>query len=122
MARDDTSFDPLLLSQVRLGVVSILVTRKDATFSDLRELLGLTQGNLGTHLGKYFAEGRNRLVIPNQGIWRAPAVVILTGGRRTVGIEHTHSRNHSSSSRLLHPCPQAEVPIPVVQCVTEEEL
>jgi DNA-binding MarR family transcriptional regulator len=32
--------------------VTVLVTRPEATFSDLKELLGLTQGNLGIHLGK----------------------------------------------------------------------
>ena len=49
---DQTMFDPLLLSQARLGIVSILVTRKEATFPDLKELLALTQGNLGAHLQK----------------------------------------------------------------------
>ena len=43
-------FDPILLSQVRLGIISVLMTRDDTTFSDLRALLGLTQGNLGSHL------------------------------------------------------------------------
>jgi DNA-binding MarR family transcriptional regulator len=42
----------VLLSQVRLGIVTVLITRKDATFSDLKSLLGLTQGNLGIHLQK----------------------------------------------------------------------
>jgi DNA-binding MarR family transcriptional regulator len=46
------SYDPLLLSQVRLGIVTVLITRKDASFSDLKSLLGLTQGNLGIHLQK----------------------------------------------------------------------
>jgi DNA-binding MarR family transcriptional regulator len=46
------SFDPVLLSQARLGIVTVLVTRKEATFSDLKDLLGLTQGNLGIHLNK----------------------------------------------------------------------
>ena len=46
------SYDPVLLSQVRLGIVTVLITRKDATFSDLKSLLGLTQGNLGLHLQK----------------------------------------------------------------------
>jgi DNA-binding MarR family transcriptional regulator len=46
------AFDPLLLSQARLGVVSVLMTRAEATFSDLKGLLGLTQGNLGVHLEK----------------------------------------------------------------------
>ena len=45
-------FDPLLLSQVRLGIVSVLMTRPTATFSDLKALLELTQGNLGIHLRK----------------------------------------------------------------------
>lgn len=43
-------FDPVLLSQARLGVISVLMARREATFSDLRDLLGLTQGNLGSHL------------------------------------------------------------------------
>ena len=46
------NYDPVLLSQVRLGIVTVLITRKDATFSDLKSLLGLTQGNLGIHLQK----------------------------------------------------------------------
>jgi len=49
---DALRFDPLLMSQVRLGVISVLVSRQSATFSDLRELLGLTQGNLTIHLQK----------------------------------------------------------------------
>ena len=46
------SFDPLLLSQARLGIITVLLARKGATFSDLKGLLGLTQGNLGIHLRK----------------------------------------------------------------------
>ena len=49
---DPTAFDPMLLSQARLGIVSVLMTRTDATFPDLKALLGLTQGNLGMHLRK----------------------------------------------------------------------
>lgn len=45
-------FDGLLLSEVRLGVVTVLMTRGEASFSDLKALLGLTQGNLGVHLTK----------------------------------------------------------------------
>ena len=49
---DALRFDPLLLSQARLGVISVLVSRRDATFTDLKDLLGLTQGNLTVHLKK----------------------------------------------------------------------
>ncbi len=45
-------FDPLLLSQVRLGIMSVLLSRPAASFSDLKALLKLTQGNLGIHLQK----------------------------------------------------------------------
>ncbi|MFQ5843936.1 MAG: winged helix-turn-helix domain-containing protein [Planctomycetota bacterium] len=52
MPRRLEPFDPLLLSQARLGIISVLVTRREASFSDLKTLLGLTQGNLGAHLQK----------------------------------------------------------------------
>jgi DNA-binding MarR family transcriptional regulator len=45
-------FDALLLSEVRLGVVTVLLTRGEVSFSDLKAILGLTQGNLGVHLTK----------------------------------------------------------------------
>jgi DNA-binding MarR family transcriptional regulator len=45
-------FDALLLSQARLGIVGVLLARPSATFPELKELLGLTQGNLGIHLTK----------------------------------------------------------------------
>jgi DNA-binding MarR family transcriptional regulator len=43
-------FDPVFLSQARLGVVAVLLDRGEAAFPDLKEILGLTQGNLGAHL------------------------------------------------------------------------
>ena len=53
MSTDSPSaFDPLLLSQVRLGIMSVLLSRAAASFSDLKALLTLTQGNLGIHLQK----------------------------------------------------------------------
>jgi len=48
----DHEFDPVLLSRARLGIVTVLMTRREATFPDLKDLLGLTQGNLGVHLRK----------------------------------------------------------------------
>jgi DNA-binding MarR family transcriptional regulator len=52
VADDKSLFDSLLLSQVRLGIISVLVGRRDATFTDLKTLLSLTQGNLTIHLQK----------------------------------------------------------------------
>ena len=50
MAPPPEEFDPVLLSPARLGVVTALLGREEATFPDLKDLLGLTQGNLGAHL------------------------------------------------------------------------
>ncbi len=52
MPTTSSHFDPLLLSQARLGIVTVLLGREEASFSDLKTLLGLTQGNLGVHLRK----------------------------------------------------------------------
>ncbi len=52
MTQRHNDFDVMLLSQARLGIVTVLVTRPKATFSDLKTLLGMTQGNLGVHLRK----------------------------------------------------------------------
>jgi DNA-binding MarR family transcriptional regulator len=37
-------------SRVRLGVMSILMVNASATYSRLKELLGVTDGNLASHL------------------------------------------------------------------------
>lgn len=50
MPRVPEEFDPVLLSQARLGIVTVLLGMEAATFPELKELLGLTQGNLGAHL------------------------------------------------------------------------
>jgi DNA-binding MarR family transcriptional regulator len=52
MPADPAAFDEAFLSPARLGIVSVLLARRDATFSDLKALLDLTQGNLGAHLQK----------------------------------------------------------------------
>ena len=44
--------DPLLHSQVRLAIMSILLSVKKAEFSYLLENIGTTKGNLSFQLGK----------------------------------------------------------------------
>ena len=44
--------DPLLHSQLRLAVMSILVTVKTAEFTDLKDKTGSTAGNLSVQLDK----------------------------------------------------------------------
>jgi DNA-binding MarR family transcriptional regulator len=76
------SFDPILLSQARLGIVTVLVTRAEATFSDLKEILGLTQGNLGIHLGKL--EEAGYVAVTKEFVKRKPRTTarITPEGRR----------------------------------------
>ncbi|MGD2295016.1 MAG: transcriptional regulator [Candidatus Aminicenantes bacterium] len=44
--------DPIIHSQVRLSVLSILAASKQADFSTLKKMTGTTDGNLSTHLTK----------------------------------------------------------------------
>jgi DNA-binding MarR family transcriptional regulator len=78
----DYSYDPLLLSQARLGILSVLMARKEATFTDLRELLGLTQGNLGIHLQKL--EEGGYVAVTKEFVRRRPRTTarITDRGRR----------------------------------------
>jgi DNA-binding MarR family transcriptional regulator len=81
------SFDPLLLSQVRLGIVSVLMTRPQASFPDLKGLLGLTQGNLGTHLGKL--EEGGYVTVRKSFVRRKPRTTVrLTRAGRRAFLAH----------------------------------
>jgi DNA-binding MarR family transcriptional regulator len=44
--------DPIIHSRVRLAVLSILVSVKDASFTYLKETIGTTDGNLSVSLSK----------------------------------------------------------------------
>ena len=49
--------DELLLSKVRLGIVSELLSADWVGFSELARSLEASQGNLGAHLGKLVEAG-----------------------------------------------------------------
>ena len=49
--------DPLLHSQLRLAVVSLLVSVKEAEFSYLKDKTGATSGNLSVQLNKLSEAG-----------------------------------------------------------------
>jgi DNA-binding HxlR family transcriptional regulator len=44
------NFNKAFESKARLGIMSVLMVNDFATFNRLKELLGLTDGNLATHL------------------------------------------------------------------------
>jgi DNA-binding HxlR family transcriptional regulator len=49
--------DDLLLSKIRLGIVSELLANEWVAFSELQRSLEASQGNLGAHLGKLVEAG-----------------------------------------------------------------
>jgi len=50
-------FDPLLHQTVRSKLVSLLIANDELPFKALKESLGVTDGNLSTHLSKLQKEG-----------------------------------------------------------------
>jgi len=58
---DAYAFDPILLSRVRLAILSALVSLDAAEFTQLKDLLHLTQGNLSVHASKLEEAGYLRI-------------------------------------------------------------
>ncbi len=51
------TLDPLLHQPARTQIVAFLSGRGEATFSELKRVLAVTDGNLGAHLGKLAEAG-----------------------------------------------------------------
>ena len=51
------NLDPVIHSPNRLAILSILISVVNAKFTYLREITGMKDGNLSTHLSKLEAEG-----------------------------------------------------------------
>jgi DNA-binding MarR family transcriptional regulator len=87
LAPDAHAYDPVLLSPVRLGIVTVLLERGDTAFSDLKTVLRLTQGNLGVHLRKLEDAGYVR--VDKDFVERKPrTTAVLTGAGRKAFLDH----------------------------------
>jgi DNA-binding MarR family transcriptional regulator len=51
-AGEDSSFDRLVYERVRLGMMSALAVRDELTFSELKALFAVSDGNLSAHARK----------------------------------------------------------------------
>jgi DNA-binding MarR family transcriptional regulator len=51
-AAEDSSFDRLVYERVRLGMMSALAVRDEITFSELKALFSVSDGNLSAHARK----------------------------------------------------------------------
>ena len=61
------SLDPVIHSQVRLAVLSILISVKEADFNYLKKTIGTTDGNLSIHLSKLEEAGYISIIKSFQG-------------------------------------------------------
>ncbi len=83
---DYRELDDVIHSQPRLGIMSILVVIKEAQFVYLKERLGMTDGNLGTHLRKL--EDSGYISVEKSFVERKPRTcyTITKKGRRAFEI------------------------------------
>ena len=58
---DHGAIDEVIHGRIRLGVVAYLSTVEDALFSELRDIVGATDGNLSTHLRRLETAGYVRV-------------------------------------------------------------
>ena len=49
---DVARLDRVIHEAARLAIVSVLAPRREVAFTELRDLVGLSDGNLSVHLGK----------------------------------------------------------------------
>ena len=74
--------DPLLHERGRLAIVSALAAAPRLTFTELREAVGMTDGNLSVHLQKL--EEKGYVTIDKQFVGRRPqtSCQLTRGGRQ----------------------------------------
>ncbi len=69
-------------SRIRLGVMSILLVNEEVDFSQLKEMLNLTDGNLASHITAL--EKLNYLVVHKQFLGKKPntSYAVTSSGRK----------------------------------------
>jgi DNA-binding transcriptional ArsR family regulator len=74
--------DPMLHERGRLAIVSVLAAVESLTFTELRDALEMTDGNLSVHLQKL--EEKGYIIIDKQFVGRRPQTTcsLSKAGRR----------------------------------------
>ncbi len=75
-------FDPLLHQTVRSKLVSLLIANEELPFKALKESLGVTDGNLSSHLSKLEKEGYLKILKSFEGKRPKTMVSISKKGRK----------------------------------------
>jgi DNA-binding MarR family transcriptional regulator len=79
-------FDPLLHQAIRSKLISLLITNDELPFKALKESLGVTDGNLSTHLSKLEKEMYVRIEKTFEGKRPKTIVHITEQGRKAFGL------------------------------------
>ena len=96
---DTLELDRLIHERVRLGIVSSLAVNGSLTFTDLRDLLGITDGNLSAHAKRL--EEAGYLVCTKSYDGRTPRTEyeLTTTGRRELNAYLDHMEAIIQSTR-----------------------
>ena len=89
----NTAFD----HRVRLGVMAVLMANESVSFNDLKEALGLTDGNLASHVAAL--EKANYVLVSKQFIGKKPnTTYTATAAGKTAFQQHL-----ATLEKLLRP-------------------
>lgn len=78
--------DPIIHSRIRLAILSILISVKDADFNYLKQTIGTTDGNLSTHLSKLEEKNYVRVVKGYKGKKPRTSCSITAKGKQAFSI------------------------------------
>ncbi|MFK7845916.1 MAG: winged helix-turn-helix domain-containing protein [Rhodothermales bacterium] len=78
------SLDKLIHERIRLGIVSALAASKQLSFSDLKELLDTSDGNLSVHARKLEDAGYIKVVKSFEGRTPKTEFSLLEKGRKAL--------------------------------------
>ena len=93
--------DRLIHERVRLGIVSALAVNDSLTFSDLKEMLGRTDGNLSVHARKLEEAAYLECTKSFEGRVPRTEYRLTEAGRRALGryLDHMEALIHSVRER-----------------------
>ncbi len=88
-----TALDPLIHERARLGIVSALAANPTLSFQELKDLLGLTDGNLAVHARRLEEAGYVRCTKGFAGRVPRTEFALTAAGRKALAayLEHMES-------------------------------
>ena len=98
-AADPLELDQLIHERVRLGIVSALAVNGSLTFTDLKELLGATDGNLSAHARRLEDAGYVRCQKSFEGRMPRTEYELTKLGRRELQLYLDHMEAIISATR-----------------------